>query len=197
MPRRLAGLGHGVGCGGGQAWPEGPMADRTHLPAIAGPGVTLPPGPGFGAGSQALSGSRYKVFCPASPWLPGLRGPSEGQCRRGGGGKQMPVGPPCRQHKHGLSLAASVSSLPYIPARPPPPHPGQGGCVGPAWGCRTWAGQAAAPVWPPLARPPGGPARGWPSLRGRPEPPLGSPPVPPVWWLWVLAPPPRTPSRVR
>lgn len=144
----------GWGCGGGRAWPERPMADRTHLPAVTGPGVTLPPGPGLGAGGQALAGSRYKVFCPASPWLPGLRGPSEGQCRRGGGGKQMPVGPPCRQHKHGFSLPASVSRLPYIPARPPPPPPRAGRLHWPGLGLPDVGRAGSCPCLASVARTP-------------------------------------------
>lgn len=120
--QEAGGLGvSGWGCGGGRARPERPLADRTHLPAIAGPGVTLPPSPGFGGGGQALAGSRYKVFCPASPWLPGLRGPSEGQCRRGGGGNQMPVGPPAANTNTASRFQPPSPVCPTFPlARPPP-----------------------------------------------------------------------------
>lgn len=69
-----------------------------------------------------LAGSQYKVFCPASPWLPGLRGSSEGQRGRGRRGRiKCRWGlRPAANTNTASRLPAPFSSLPYIPARPAP-----------------------------------------------------------------------------
>lgn len=91
-------------------------------------GLASPSHPAWGLAETARRSLAPGTKCSARR-PPGFRDFEAHQRGRAGGeagGHQMPVGPRCRQHKHGLSLPASVSSLPYILlACPPPPRAGR------------------------------------------------------------------------
>ena len=122
------------------------------------------------------------------PWLPGLRGSSEGQRGRGRQGESNAGGASARrQHKHSLSASSSFFQ-PALHSHSPGPE--QGGSASQPGAARCRQGGR-----PPLGLcpqdPPEAPARGWPAhWETQPHTSRAShrsPPGPPTTWRWAAS----------
>lgn len=148
-------------------------------------GLASPSHPARGLAEMARRSLAPRTKCSARrpPGFWDFEARQRGRAGGEAGGHQMPVGPHCHQHKHGLSLPASVSSLPYILLAPPPSR-----AAAAARPRATGHGQGGQPplLGPHWQDPPGGPAQGWPFPSGA-RASLRVSPSPPAWWLWVPA----------
>lgn len=121
VARRLVGLGpQGGGVGVASPGPKDQwQKEPTCRPSL---GLASPSHPARGLAEMARRSLAPRTKCSARrpPGFWDFEARQRGRAGGEAGGHQMPVGPHCRQHKHGLSLPASVSSLPYILLAPPP-----------------------------------------------------------------------------